>query len=895
MRDWRACVRRLVSRAKLDSVTEAEVVEELVQHLEDRYNDLLASGLPEQDAEQAVLAELRDAEQFRDALRARRQSTTGVALGHQPEPKRRWSMFANIGHDLAIAIRMIRSKPGYSAMVIAMLALGIASNAAIFSIFNTLFLKPLPFADSDRLVDVDLTAPRWNLTYTGNNPFDFLEWRKSSSTFEVLAGYEGSGYNFSDAKGSQRVSGANVTSGFLDALKLSPLAGRAFTRQDEAPNAPNVVMLGYGMWQRLYQGDPTAVGRVVKLDGDAFTIVGVLPKEAVFPPDAELWTPLRLDPKETQHWFFNGLGRLKPGIGAEQAQADLTRIHKGLIESVKRDVNHVTSPVVAPLRDRYLGSIRSTGHLLLGAVGVLLLIACVNIAGLTLVRGAARSREIAIRFALGAQRMAVIRQLILECLALAALGGLCGVLLGSLTAKGLLALVGDRIPTWLSFQMDMRFALFSVLLTAGAAVAFGVTPALQATAIDTRTWLQDGARSSWSRGRQRLMGALIVGEVALALTLLAGCGLLLQAFRNVFSVDPGFRTENVLAFRLWLPDSRYPKPENRHALFDNLLDRVRALPGVTSAGAASRLPPNEHAGRSVEVEGGWKPGPNELNPIVLEVAVTPGYLETMGVQLLSGRLISTADGQNHGARVAIINESFQRRFWPNADPIGKTLRYGATGKDYIPVIGVTRDMKHYGLEGEMRPSVIVPFRQVGNSSMAMVVRSAREPRTLVPAIRQTLRQVDAELPMGPVLTMGERMDQTLWSRRALSWLFTVFTVCALLLAAAGIYGVTSYAVTQRTRDIGIRLALGAPPSRVTADVVIRSLTLVGTGSLIGVTATWFLAKVLLTQSTLFGVNPRDPRIYLAAIGVVFAIGALAGLLPGRRAASVDPVQTLRAE
>jgi predicted permease len=599
-----------------------------------------------------------------------------------------------------------------------------------------------------------------------------------------------------------------------------------------------------------------------------------------------------LDPKATDGWYLSGIGRLKPGVTIEQAYADLLRVHKGMIATGAK-VNDITFPKVMPLRDRYLGDFRPVGRVLLGGVGVVLLIACVNIAALMMVRGAARSREMAIRTAIGAGRGRIVQQLLTEHAVLALIGGVAGVGLGALLLRGMLALLPQGIPRWVTFPMDARFALFSVAITGIAAILFGLAPALQASGVDARGCMQEAApRSSLSPARRRWMGALVVSEIALAMILMVGAGLLWQAFRKVLNVDAGFRPENVLTFSVQLPKIKYPKEEQQIQFFDALLERLRAVPGVKAAGATSAPPLGGHWGMFFEAEGvTFKEG--EKDPVILTVVASPGYFDAIGITLLDGRAIDAHDGAQKDIPIAIVNESFAKRFWPGQSAVGKHIRGRGSKGEWGTVIGVSKDEKHYGLDQEMRPGIYVPMRSVARDSMAIVLRSAMEPSSLTAPAREVLRQMDADLPMYAVRTMQERLDQSLWARRAYSWLFGAFAGVALLLAAAGIYGVISYAVSQRTREIGIRMALGAQPGTVLGQVLRSGMLLVLIGLAAGVAGA--LAASSLLETILFGVSPREWTIYaVVAIGVI-GVGLLANILPARRAASIDPIRALRAE
>jgi putative ABC transport system permease protein len=440
MPDWKKAIRERLAPAKLDPVSETEVVEELAQHLDDRYQELRANGIPEEECYYHAMGELDDRD-LRGMRLARRPPAPTPPLGIAPN--RRGYMHGFM-QDLKIAFRNIRTKPGFSLMVIGMLTLGVAGNAAIFSIFNSLFLRPLPFTESDRLIDLDETAPKWNLNYVGVSNPDFYQWRKSNSTFDSMAFFRGPSYNLSERGTAQRVPGAQVTRDMLDVLGLKPAIGRNFLPEEDRPGGAKVVLLTYGLWQRMFQGDGNILGRILKLDEQPYTVIGVLPREAVFPDRADLWTPLQADPNTNTGYYVNGVGRLKPGVSIEQARADLLRIHKAMISEHK--VNEITSPILTPLRDRYLGDFKTVSRVLLGAVGVVLLIACVNIAALMMVRGSSRSREIAVRMAIGASRGRIVAQLLTENMALAALGGVFGVLLGAACLRAMVSLMPENLP-----------------------------------------------------------------------------------------------------------------------------------------------------------------------------------------------------------------------------------------------------------------------------------------------------------------------------------------------------------------------------------------------------------------------------------------------------------------
>jgi predicted permease len=888
MSEWKDIVQQKLAGMKIDGAHEGEIVDELAQYVEDRYEGFRAAGVPEPEARRRALEGFSDSESLARELR---KAKRWRAIETPPHTGTRLSTML---YDLRMAVRTARNRPGFSFMVAGILALGIAGNSAIFSLFNGLFLKPLPFADSGQLVDLDERAPRWNLEYTGVSNWDFYAWRGGNKTFDGMAFFDSGQMNFSYKGVAQRVRSADVTRDLMDVLALKPALGRNFTAEEDRPGGPKVVMLGYDLWQRQFQGDRNVVGQTVQIYNQPHTVVGVLPREAMFPDRCDIWRPLQADPDpRSAGWYLDGIGRLKHGVTYQQATTDLTRIHKSLIASGRKD-NEVTSPVLTPLRVRYLGDYRDVSKVLLAAVAVVLLIACGNIAALMLVRSSTRAREIAVRTALGASRGRMVQQLLSENLVLAAAGGISGVLLGRLLLGALITLLPDDAPPWIGFQMDARFIVFAVGVTAGAALLFGLVPALQASRIAPNACLHDaGTRTTPSRGRRAALNVLVAAEIALALALLVCSGLLGRAFQKVLHSDPGFRADNVLTFGVDLPAVSYDKPEKQYAFFSALLEQLRQLPGVSSVGAATALPLGGHWGNFFVAEDDPPAAPGASSPVVLQIVASPGYIEAIGMTLLAGRAFNEHDGEVKDAPVAMVNESFVRQHWPGGKAVGKRIRFNSSQAQWMQVIGVTRDEKHYGLDQPMRASVLLPLRQRPQDSLSIALRSAGDPESLATPVRLVVHRMDPGLPLYAVRTMAERVRRSLWARRAYSWLFGAFALVALFLAAAGIYGVISYAVAQRTAEIGIRMALGASPREVLAGVLRSGMAVVAAGAAVGA-ATAFAASSLLGK-LLFGVSPHDPAIYAAVILGVAAVGLLANLIPARRASTIDPIRALRSE
>jgi putative ABC transport system permease protein len=897
MPDWNDAIRARLKELNLEGAREREIIEELSDHLDERYGELVESGTSHRMALRIVLDELDTRRMLADELRTTRHPLAGEAA--EMGSARGGNLMGGMWHDLKVAARAMRLNPGFSAAVVGMLALGIAGNTAIFSVFNGLFLRPLPFAEPARLVDLDETAPKWDLHYVGISNADFYTWQENNSTFDGMAVFTTTGANLSDPSGlAQRVAGAQVTYTMLDVLGLKPVVGRNFRAEEDRPGAGKVILLGYGLWRRLFSGDRDVAGRTLKLNETPFTIVGVLPKDAaVVPADADFWIPLAVDPKAPGGFYLDGVGRLKQGVKPERALADLTRIHKAVMRD-GHPVNEDTAPILTPLREKSLGDFKMASRILLGGVVVVLLIACVNIAGLMMVRCEARSREIAIRTAVGASRSRVIRQLFTESLMLAVCGGVLGVAGGEGLLHGLVSLIDDNIPRWVRFDLDWRFALFAVGMVGAAAVLFGLAPAWQAARVETQACLQEAVRSTLTRGRRATLNALVAGEIALAVVLLAGAGLLLQAIRKVQRVDPGFRADNALTWSLRLPNAKYPKPEPRRALFQNLVSRLSALPGVTAASAASHVPLGGHSGYFFIAEGAPPLRPDEKNPVVLKIDVLPDYFRSMGITLLAGRDFTDTEQQSTKPTAVVINETFLRHFFPGAtrpsDALGKRVRYYFGPADaWMQVVGVTHDTKHYGVEQEMKPSAFMPYGVDSELQMTFVLRTAVDPHTLVAPARDVIRQLDGGLAMYDVRTMTERLERSGWVRRAYSWLFAAFAVVAILLAAAGIYGVIAFAVSQRTRELGIRMALGARPGQLILALMANGMKLVAIGAVTGLAVA--LPAAGLLGPMLFGVSPRDVFTYAVVVLAVSVVGLVAIYLPARRASRVDPIRALRFE
>jgi predicted permease len=798
-----------------------------------------------------------------------------------------------MSNDLGLALHFAAKRPASSLAIVSILAFGIAGVTAIFSVFNGLFLRPLPFPDPGRLMDVDETAPQWDLDFVSVAYPDFEAYRNENGSFEALAAYEEDDVNlFLKGESPRRVRTARVTHDLLRVLSLELPLGRNFTPEEDRPGGPKVALLGHALWREQFASADDVLRESLLLDGEPHTLIGVLPPEAVFIGDVELFVPLATDASENAgSWYLNCIGRLRPEATPDSARADLLRIHRALIES--RPSNEITSPVVNPVVDRILGGYRPGTAALLAAVLIVLVMVCAIVSGLMLVRSASRRREMGIRLALGASRGRVARLVLAESFLLAAAGGALGVALGHGTLRFLLARLPEEVPKFLRFEIDGTFLLASLSLLAGSTILSGLAPALSASRSDADRALRESGRSlSASPRTLRLLQALVVAEIGIAVVLLVGAGVLLESFRGISHVDPGFRPEGVLTYRISLPRESYRAEEERIAFYERHLAQVRGFPGVVAAGAVSTAPLGTHEGWFFEAEGAAPPAPDAPNPVVLLRVATPGYFDTLGITLHAGRFFDQDDGRDPNAGVAIVNEEIAERFWPGGEALGRRIRAGDENP-WLTVVGVVRDVKHYGLHAEMRPGVYLPYRGSVRREMTVALRARSDPEALAPLARAAVRELDPTLPIFQLTSMSRRLQDSLWIRRTSSWLVSLFAVFSLALAVAGIYGVISHAVNERTREIAIRMALGARRSQVVASVLRQGSTLLALG--VGLGAACALASGRLLSSFLFQVSATDLRVYAVVFGILVTFGLLANWFPARHACAIDPMDSLRAD
>ncbi len=805
---------------------------------------------------------------------------------------------ADLFRDFRYAARVLARTPGFTVVAVVVLALGIGANSAIFSLVSAVWLKPLPFADAERIVTV------WaDLTSVGGppdvevSPGNYDDWQPRAQSFESMTSIESASFNLTGDGGEpERLAGARVGPNLFETLGLQPLLGRTFVPDDAANGA---VVITEGFWLRRLNGDPAAVGRTITLDGSPHTVVGVVPRDFRFPAgENDVFVPTVYPPEvlaRRTSYYWHVVAKLRPNVSVEQARAEMRTISAQL-EAESPQTGRGVGVTIVPLREQLAGSVRPTMLALLGAVALVLLIACANVANLMLARATTRQKELAIRKALGAPSGRVLRHLLAESALLAALGVVVGVLLAAACVGYISRLIPSTFPASTNTAINFGVLAFTIAAALVTVLLFGAGPALAAARRDFGAAFGRAVGSHGRRAR-RLRTGLVVAEVALTVVLLAGAGLLLRSYRAVLAVDPGFVTDGVLIAETVLPASRYQSTAERDAFQQQVLERVRALPGVERAGYTSFAPLTFEGGRSVVfVEG--RPRPEQadiLRHVAANRGVSAGYFETLGIPLVSGRLIDERDVSGALATV-VINETLARKEWPGEDPIGQRVQMGAGDGDWMTVVGVVRDVQEMGLDVPAEAQIYVPFHEVTTPFMwprQLVLRTAGDPLSLAPAVRRAIWDVDPDQPVSSMRAMSEVLDAELGSRDTQLTLIGTFALLALVLAATGLYGVLSYTVSQSKGEIGLRMALGAQPTTVIAAVVREAVVVALVGVGLGLVAA--VASTQVIASFLYGVSPTDPTTAAAVAGVLLAVTVLAAFVPARRAAGVDPAVTLRAD
>jgi putative ABC transport system permease protein len=798
--------------------------------------------------------------------------------------------------DLRYGLRLLRHAPGFTAVAVGALALGIGANTAIFSTVDAVLLRPLPFADPDRVVMVweDNSAasfPR-NTPASGN----FVDWKQRNRVFTDMAATRGASANLTADGPPEQVVGRATTANFFGVLGVKPAAGRAFTEDEDRTGAP-VAVISYALWQRRYAGDPGVLNREILINGLKFTITGVMPREFAFRNrEMDFWIPMHFAPADLVRrgsHNLNVVARLRPGVSVAQARQDMSAIARQLAAEYPDDDRDIGAAVI-PMREDTVGNTRVELLVLMAATGCVLLIACANLAGLLLVRGLGRRREMAVRSALGASRARLVTQMIAEGALVALAGGVLGLLLAPVGTKVLAALVPTALPASVAPAIDARVFGFALLLSLLTGIGFSIVPAWQASRVSMNDWLKQGGRGGIGGAAAGTRDALVVLEVAAALVLMVGAGLMLQTVARLRAIDIGFRPGHLLTLRTTLPRTRYLDPEKRIAFYHRVLQAVRALPGVESVGYGSTLPFRSQGNtQGYRVEGRDRV-PGDPGDALLRVS-SGDYLQTLGVRLVEGRLLQTSD-TDQTANVVVINQTLARLYFPNQSPLGHRIATTARQPVWRTIVGVVRDVHERGYELAMKAGVYIPFEQYQDTwalPESLLVRTSGDPASLTSAVRRVVAETDPEQPVAAVATMDEIVALDVADRRQQMTLLTAFAALALLLASLGLYGLLAYTVTQRSREIGLRMALGASASGVVSMVVLRGVALSAAGLVLGLSAAWLLAGAM--SKILYGVAPTDPGTYVAVALLLCAIAAAASWIPARRAVRIDPIVVLREE
>ncbi len=813
----------------------------------------------------------------------------------------------NLVQDVRFGLRNLVRSPGFALIAMLTLALGIGANTTIFSVMNNTILKPLGFPDADRLVLLweaygGKGPDNWNIV-SGPNFWDF---QKQSHSFESMAIFDsaGRGYNLAptaNAHEAEQVSGLRVSAGFFQVLGVQPLLGRTFVPEEENPGKDHEVVLSYGLWQARYGGDPTLLGKSIRIDGAEYAVIGIMPREfqwQFWSGPRKLWVPIgytKTDYGRANHSFLS-IARLKPGVSIAQAQAEMEAVGHNVASQYPNDDLNM-SATVSPLGEYGMDGIRTTMLTLLAAVAFVLLIACVNVANLLLARGAGRQKEFAVRLALGAAASRIARQLFTENLMLAMAGGAAGIAFAAVCNRVLFSafrLDSLYLPmrTVDSISMDNRVFGFALLVSCVTGLLFGIVPAVSALRIDINEPLKEGGRSGSSGGQNRLRQVLVASEVALALVVLSGAGLMIKSMSRLLSVDPGLNAKNVLVAGMSVPQEEiYVGPPGLPRFCEDINEHVGAIPGVVSVGAVAHLPLRGNAGRGFQIEGRPPAEPGKLPGASYTVAC-PGYFKTMGIPMVKGREFTRQDTVG-APNVIVINETMARTYWPNEDPVGRAVRLGGNDGPRLTIVGVAGDVHFQGLDAPARRQFFRPYTQAGWPVMSVVVRTVNAPGTFIPAVKQAIAGVLPEWPVSNTTTMEEVVHGSTGSRRFPMLVMSVFSVMALVLAAIGIVGVVGHSVTQRTREIGIRMALGAETLDVLRLMVNGSMIWVLAGVAVGIAGSAGLTSLL--HSLLYEVRPLDPLVLGGVSLLLVMVALLASYVPARRAAKIDPITALRCD
>jgi len=863
---------------------ERELDDELGFHLERQIAENLAAGMSAQEASYAARRSVGGVEQIKEECRE----------------MRRVNFAEDLWRDARYAARVLRKSPGFTAAVVLTLALSIGANTAIFSVVQAVLLAPLPFPNPDRLAMVWEEASFLGFPQNTPAPANFVDWKKRNHVFEDMAALQGSLMNLTGNGPAEEVEVKEATPNFFPMLGVAPLVGRTFLPEEGQAGSSRVVLISQGLWVRRYNANPRIVGQRVRMNGESYAVAGVLPQGFDFPDPVDVWIPLRLSAAqwhERSSHYLEVVARLRKGVTMERARMDMAALARQL-EREYPDTNKRIGAIVIPLHDQFVGNLRLGLMVLLAAVGGVLLIACANLANLLLARGAARQREIAVRLAMGARRARIVRQVLTETVLLSLAGGAAGGLLAEWTLGFLTKLVPLPLAPTTTVRLDAPVLIFAVIIAVAAGILFGLAPALQISTVSIAETLKQAGRDSVRGVRSSLRHALVVAQVSVSVALLIGTGLMVETLLHLDRVDPGFRTDHVLCLRTSLPDApRYRQLKDRVEFYQGVLTRVASIPGVESAGYTTFLPLTNRGGTNgFVIEGKPRMAIGEYNDANIRV-VTPDYLRAIGVRLIAGRFISESDGPD-APPVALVNQTMARQFWPDENPLGRRFKLGddeSTGP-WIKIAGVVGDVRQMGLELPARAEMYFAYAQPAASfgylsPRDLAVRTAQDPLSIAPAVRRAIAAVDPDEPVSHVEPMTALLDAEVSSRRVQAELLGSFTMLALVLAALGIYAVLAYAVTQRTSEIGLRIALGARERDVLAAVMGQGAKLIGAGIILGLAGAWMLTRLM--GSLLYGVAPSDPGTFATSVVVLLLVGLGACYFPARRAARVDPTLALR--
>jgi putative ABC transport system permease protein len=869
--------RNLFHKERVDQ----ESREEIRAYLDILTEEKIRQGLSPREARRNALVELGGVEQVEERVRE-------IRMGRFIE---------TVWRDVRTGVRALVHSPVFTVVTVLSLALGIGANTAIFSVVNGLLLRPLPYPESEQIVHVWHTPPQQSfpgLDRFSVSPANYFDWKSQSTAFEQMAVYYDMGLSLSTSNDPLPLIGAAVSSEFFSVLRLNPMQGRTFTPDEEQPGRDQVVVIGHGLWQRAFGANPNIIGQTLTLNSRSFTVVGIMPAGFEFPREAELWVPLAWNDDERQVRSIHDylvVARLKQNVSLDQAQAEMNTISTRLEQQYPEE-NAGWGAVVIPLREDLVGDVRLALLVLFGAVGFVLLIACANVANLMLARGANRQKEIAVRIALGAARARLVRQLLTESVLLAVTGGVLGLLLAVWGSKMLVRL--GSLPNSDDIGVDTWALGFTLLVSFGAGIIIGIVPASQFTRTSISETLKQGSgRTGGSPIKQHTRKALVVSEVALSLVLLIGAGLMIRSFWKLQNVDPGFDTRNALTMSVMLTPTRYPEPHQRLAFFDRAIEQIRAVPGVVSVGATTRIPLGGGGSTQPFSVEGRPAGAIAEQPMAQTRYISPDYFNAIGIPLRQGRFFSDHDRDN-SVPVVIISEAMARRFWPGENPIGRRLTPSFHSEQGArEIVGVVGDVKTSGLDVDSSAMMYMPYKQAPLPFTSFVVRTTSNPESLIQPVSRAIYSIDKEQALTNVRTMEQVLKESLSGRRFNVTLLLTFAGVALLLAAVGVYGVMNYTVTLRRRELGIRMALGAKRTDVLRLVLRQGLTL----TLIGVGAGLISAYALtrLMASLLYGVTATDFLTFGSVSAVLLGVGLAASYVPARRATKVNPTIALRAE